>query len=130
MYDTSGVDTRAKVSLEDEGRCCCTELLFGQADPDCTSQVIQTVYQGRRADFVLRIFGDDKEGYYLEMEAYSGSGITLDMVPEDLIEIHRTFEKIREKYDLAARPPDCEIKPYYRHQKYLGGKTLCLLRPA
>ena len=129
MYDTSDVDTYAKVSLEDEGRCCCTELLFGQTDPDCTSQVIQTVYQGRRADFVLRIFGDEKEGYFLEMEACFGSGATLDMVPEDLIEIHRTFEKIREKYDLAAKPPNCETKPYYKHRKCLSSDALCLVRP-
>ncbi len=111
----SGFPHYAKVDLENENNCCCTELLFEQADPDCVFQVVQTIYEGGRADFVLRIFGNDKDGYSLEVEMYSATGEPLEMVADDLIGIHSVFRQISEKYDLAAKPLGCEIKPYYRH---------------
>ncbi len=109
-----GNDYFAKVELENEGRCYRTELLFEQTDPDCVFQVIQAFYEGQKADFILRIFGNDEEGYFLELETCSGVDAALVLVSEDLLEIYSAVQKIREKYDLSARVPGCEIKPYYK----------------
>ncbi len=120
---TSDSDYFAKVELENEGRCYRTELLFEQTDPDCVFQVVQAFYEGRKADLILRIFGSDEDGYFLELEPCSKDHAILDIVPEDLLEIYSSVQKIREKYDLSARIPGCEIKPYFRsleHQRRLS----------
>ncbi len=116
MHDVANSAHCTKVELEDEiCCCCCIELLFEQSDADCMFQVVQTFYQGRRADFILRIFGNVEDGHFLEIEACTKSEAILDMEPEDLLGIHNAFQKISEKYDLAAKTSKCEIKPYYRH---------------